>query len=428
MPTKRDLTKSTWALRAKKAIRVASDVAQDVIKLRNNPKISDYVALGMRGAQIIISNLEDEIYNYYEDWYCIDDIAFKDELIEAIQSFPTEKLGGSDVHGIMLTTVHGEEVGWIRKSPADGRDGGRRSSAPSVYEGPWINFDRYDETFAALGRALWEHVGHSNVVLTASTVTRYDRRSTNTRLKPDLDIKKDVFSSKKGQELFERIKKFYDAGENRSLILLGPPGTGKTTIMKYIAAQFNKFTMRVNVSELSDMRSETVLAAVQLMKPEILLIDDFDRFGASSSSMLTQIEQVNKAVKLFMVSVNDITRLDPAVIRPGRFDEIIEICDIDEAAIDAMVADLPDDVKTLMRTWPVAYISEFAKRYKVLGVTAALNEVAELRYRIEKINNHRYSGFNLGNEGMAEAVAAMLSGTASRPRPTVTDDDDDEYS
>lgn len=428
MPTKRDLTKSTWALRAKKAISIASDVAQDVIKLRNNPKVSDYIALGMRGAQTIISNLEGEIYNYYEDWHEISDIAFKDELIEAIQTFPTEKLGGSDVHSIMLTTVHGEEIGWIRKSPADGRDGGRRGGAPSIYEGPWINFDRYDETFTALGRALWEHVGHSNVVLTANTVTRYDHRSTNTRLKPDLDIRKDIFTSKKGQELFERIKKFYDAGENRSLILLGPPGTGKTTIMKYIATQFNKFTMRINVSELADLRSETVLAAVQLMKPEILLIDDFDRFGSSSTSMLTQIEQVNKAVKLFMVSVNDITRLDPAVIRPGRFDEIIEVCDIDEAAIDALVADLPDEVKSLMRTWPVAYISEFAKRYKVLGVTAALNEVAELRYRIEKINNHRYSGFNLGNEGMMEAIAAMLSGTAARRAPSVVDAEDDEYS
>lgn len=424
MVTKKDLTRSNWALNLRKAMRVAGTVAQDVISLREKPTLLNYGALAVRGINTIIDNLEGEIYDYFDDWHRIDDLMFKDELMDAIKRFPTKQVGGHDSHAIMITDVYGEDVGWVRTAPDVQAAGQHRIK--QQFEGPWIDIERYDETFVALGRAMWEFIDSPRVVLSASTRTRYDGNQTKVSFKPDLMIKKDVFATKRADEIYARIKKFYDAGHNRSVILIGPPGTGKTTMMKYIASLFDRVTMRINVSELDSLRTETAVAAVQLLKPEVLLIDDFDRFGSRNDiTMLTELEEVNRAVRVFIVSVNDISHIDPAMVRPGRFDEIIEIADIDEEAIDLIVSDLPEEARAIMKTWPVAYIAEFAKRIKVLGVEEAMKEVAQLRYRIQKINNSRYSKFAFGDEGLNDAVEEYLSG--QKPTKPDVEAEDEGY-
>lgn len=390
---RKDLTRSTWAIKARKALSVASDLAEDVMRLRDKPGVRDYLALGSRVAQKIVNKLEQEMYDFFDEWYEISDIAFVDEIMSTLDKFDTERVGGSDDYAIMITKVYGEEIGWVRTLPSS--EAARNTSTGTVtYYGPYIHFDRYEETFNAIGRMLWEHLDTSKVVLTATSQMMYNASKTKVTLRPDFDINKNVHSSTRGIELYEKLKLYYDNEKNHSMILLGPPGTGKTTMMKYIANQFDKHTMRINVSELADISTRTVVAAVQLMKPEVLLIDDFDRFSRNQDSIiLTQLEQVNKATRIFIVSMNDISQIDPAIIRPERFDEIIEISQIDDEVLNTLLGDVPDDIKELMRTWPVAYINEFSKRYKVLGPKQALEEMIKLRHRIQTINNAQYTHF-----------------------------------
>ena len=132
------------------------------------------------------------------------------------------------------------------------------------------------------------------------------------------------------------------------ILLYGPPGTGKTLIAKAVARQSRARFIRMSGSELVHkyigegaqlVRELFVLARERA--PAIVFIDEIDAIGSMRTNdgtsgsaevqrtlmqLLAEMDGFgNRGNVRIMAATNRIDMLDPALLRPGRFDRIIRI-------------------------------------------------------------------------------------------------------
>ncbi|NPA76364.1 MAG: proteasome-activating nucleotidase [Candidatus Diapherotrites archaeon] len=141
----------------------------------------------------------------------------------------------------------------------------------------------------------------------------------------------------------------------KGVLLYGPPGTGKTLLAKAVAHETNATFIHVVGSELvRKFIGEGAKLVRDLFKlarekaPAIVFIDEIDAIGAVRTEALTggDREVQRTLVQLLaeldgfkpldgvavLGATNRIDILDPALLRPGRFDRIIEVPLPDESA------------------------------------------------------------------------------------------------
>lgn len=132
------------------------------------------------------------------------------------------------------------------------------------------------------------------------------------------------------------------------VLLYGPPGTGKTMIARAVAAEAGASVFVINGPEiLSKFYGETeaslrrIFAEALRRRPSVIFIDELDalcprRDGAPSdvdkrvvASLLTLMDSLSSEGSAGQVLVLGATNrpeaLDPALRRPGRFDQELEI-------------------------------------------------------------------------------------------------------
>ena len=134
----------------------------------------------------------------------------------------------------------------------------------------------------------------------------------------------------------------------KGILLYGPPGTGKTLIAKAVARQSRARFIRMSGSELVHkyigegaqlVRELFVLARERA--PAIVFIDEIDAIGSMRTNdgtsgsaevqrtlmqLLAEMDGFgNRGNVRIMAATNRIDMLDPALLRPGRFDRIIRI-------------------------------------------------------------------------------------------------------
>ncbi|WP_042684312.1 CDC48 family AAA ATPase [Methermicoccus shengliensis] len=150
--------------------------------------------------------------------------------------------------------------------------------------------------------------------------------------------------------LYERLKTKIPKG----IMLYGPPGTGKTLLAKAVAAESESNFISVKGPEfLSKWVGESEKAVRETFRkarqaaPCVVFFDELDAitptrgggFGDSHvterviSQMLTEldgIEELNDVVVIGATNRPDI--IDPALLRPGRFDRMIYVPPPDESA------------------------------------------------------------------------------------------------
>lgn len=368
------MTSFKWKRRISYALEIISDVSDIIVHLRDEPKIQDYVAISAKIANSWIIHSEKLKKRPFKGWALVDLWEYKDYLFDiAKRKYEVEILQELEESKSILIKINGIKFGW--------NDFGQNEKVDGPYVEKEVTREQY---MKALGAMVWESLGSTACELGKKKgVTEDDWGGGITVFK--VDRQDNVHKSSVAEGILKRAKSFLEKGYNRSIMLYGTPGTGKSSAMRYVSKEFGKYSLRINVGDLDHLNSEDMLLAIELLKPSTLMIDDFDR-SMNSTKFLTELEDFNENVQLLMVSVNHIENLDDAVIRPGRFDDTIEVQTLDDEILDKLIGEnIPENVKNRLKRLPIAFIVEFHKRRDVLGIEQAIDEVVELEKRSRKL-------------------------------------------
>lgn len=151
-------------------------------------------------------------------------------------------------------------------------------------------------------------------------------------------------------EFLKYPKKFANLGARipKGVLLVGPPGTGKTMLSRAVAGEANVPFFSISGSEFVEMfvgvgasRVRDLFAKAKKNAPCIIFVDEIDAVGRRRGSgmggghdereqTLNQIlvemdgfEQGQNVIVLAATNRADV--LDPALLRPGRFDRRVDI-------------------------------------------------------------------------------------------------------
>lgn len=132
----------------------------------------------------------------------------------------------------------------------------------------------------------------------------------------------------------------------KGIILYGPPGTGKTLMAKAIAGTAGVPFFSASGSDFIEMyvglgakRVRNLFKKAREAAPCIIFIDEIDAVGASRNSaashsennqtinaLLNELDGFNGSEGILIVAAtNRLEDLDPALIRPGRFDKQLAV-------------------------------------------------------------------------------------------------------
>jgi transitional endoplasmic reticulum ATPase len=154
--------------------------------------------------------------------------------------------------------------------------------------------------------------------------------------------------------------------EWNGILLHGPPGVGKTFFARAIAGEYDLNLMHVSTGDLiggiQGQSAQNIDKAFQTAAqnlPCLLFFDEFDSIAQrrdnspdqesrrTVNQLLTSLEAYRDERRLLvMAATNDVSHLDPAVIRPGRFDRQIRIDLPDAKAREAIFRAELDDRPT----------------------------------------------------------------------------------
>ena len=384
--------KTTWldsALgKAQKALEIGSEAADVLVHLQGGITPLGAAAVGARVINSVRVHRSKSPEEQFADWAPVHLDVLEAYVYQAILKRADKVEPAAGLHEDEPANIlHADNL-----KIAFALSGGKKSKET---RGCWIppEQDLERTMHQVIGRAIWESVAASNAVL---------RSRKNRGISLVAAPVEKLFESIKGDEIYERAKRFIDSGHHRSVFAIGEPGVGKTAMLKYIASLQGGFSLRIPLGELSSVKGVTLAHIVEIVRPDVLIIDDFDRFvmghskwneehrqNSRANQMLDPIERFNRVAKLLLVSANFSEQITKAMLRPERFDEIVIIDELEPQIYERLLPDAPEKVvQELKRSKPpVAYIQELRKRADVLGWAEASKEMKELMKRAGKVIN-----------------------------------------
>lgn len=151
-------------------------------------------------------------------------------------------------------------------------------------------------------------------------------------------------------EYLKEPKRFTALGAKvpRGILLVGPPGTGKTLLAKAVAGEANVPFLSISGSDFVEMfvgvgasRVRDLFAEAKKMSPCIIFIDEIDAVGRhrgagmggghdereqTLNQMLVEMDGFKSNDEIIILAAtNRPDILDPALLRPGRFDHKITV-------------------------------------------------------------------------------------------------------
>jgi transitional endoplasmic reticulum ATPase len=219
--------------------------------------------------------------------------------------------------------------------------------------------------------------------------------------------------------------------EWNGILLHGPPGVGKTFFARAIAGEYDMNLMHVSTGDLvsgivggSARNVEKAFDTAMQNLPCLLFFDEFDSVAQrrdnnpdqesrrTVNQLLTSLERYRDERRLLvMAATNSVEHLDPAVIRPGRFDRHIRIdlpdADARRAIFHAELRDRP--------TASGISIDDLVRRSE--GMTpAAISKIVEMA-ALDVFREAAQTGRDLHLD--TEHLLAAVDRYGGQDRPTV---------
>ena len=233
-------------------------------------------------------------------------------------------------------------------------------------------------------------------------------------------------------EFLKHPKKYTDVGAKipRGVLLVGPPGTGKTLFAKAVAGEANVPFFSISGSDFVEMyvgvgasRVRDLFETAKKNVPCIIFIDEIDAVGRQRGAglgggndereqtlnqLLVQMDgfATNEGI-IVMAATNRADILDPALMRPGRFDRQIYVNPPDVRGREAIF-------RVHARNKPLASDVDFKVLARITaGFTGAdianvLNEAAILCARDNRMK--------INMEDIDEAINKVAMGPAKKSR------------
>jgi transitional endoplasmic reticulum ATPase len=188
----------------------------------------------------------------------------------------------------------------------------------------------------------------------------------------------------------------------RGVLIYGPPGTGKTLLAKAVANESKANFIAVKGPELlskwvgeSEKGVREVFRKARQTAPTVIFFDEIDsiastRAGGSTDSgvtqrvvnqLLTEIDGLEELQDVAVIAAtNRVDIMDPALLRPGRFDRHVKVDDPDENArleifkVHTKNMPLADDVD-------LDYLAKNTDKYVGADIEAVCREAVMLTLR-----------------------------------------------
>ena len=225
----------------------------------------------------------------------------------------------------------------------------------------------------------------------------------------------DVAGAEEAKEELEEIKEFLKSPEKfnklgakipKGVLLVGPPGTGKTLLAKAVAGESKVPFFSISGSDFVEMfvgvgasRVRDLFKKAKDSSPAIIFIDEIDAVGRmrgaglggghdereqTLNQLLVEMDgfEANQGV-ILMAATNRPDVLDPALLRPGRFDRQI-IVDRPDLKGRTQILKVHSKEKPIAKNVDLVTIAKQTPGFTGADLANLLNEAALLAARKSK--------------------------------------------
>ncbi len=256
---------------------------------------------------------------------------------------------------------------------------------------------------------------------------------------------KDVAGSKEAKQELEEVvqflkepKRFLDMGAKipKGVLLLGHPGTGKTLMARAVAGEAGVPFYSISGSEFVEMfvgvgasRVRDLFQKAKKTAPSIVFIDEIDAVGRHRGAGLggghDEREQTLNQILVEMdgfetdtnvivlASTNRPDVLDPALLRPGRFDRRVTM-DLPDMNERELILQIHAKNKPLATDVNLRVIAERTPGFSGADLENVLNEAAILAARRNKKE--------VGADDLKESIEKVILGPERKSRIIAPDE------
>ncbi len=249
----------------------------------------------------------------------------------------------------------------------------------------------------------------------------------------------DVAGSKEAKEELSEIveflkhpKKFLAMGAKipKGVLLLGSPGTGKTLIAKAVAGEAGVPFFNISGSEFVEMfvgvgasRVRDLFKQAKKSAPAIVFIDEIDAVGRhrgaglggghdereqTLNQILVEMDGFETETNVIVIAAtNRPDVLDPALLRPGRFDRRVTM-DLPDINDREAILEIHLKGKPLTKEVNVRRLAERTPGFSGADLANLVNEAAILATR--------RSRKSIGMDELAESIEKVILGPERRSR------------
>ncbi|RAO95283.1 ATP-dependent zinc metalloprotease FtsH [Mycoplasma wenyonii] len=231
-------------------------------------------------------------------------------------------------------------------------------------------------------------------------------------------------------DFLKRPKKYSAMGARipKGVILYGPPGTGKTLLAKAVSGESNVPFLEASGASFDDMfvgvgakRVRELFEKAKKLAPCIIFIDEIDALAGKRggkfniqgneqtiNQLLSEMDGFNTHAGIIIIAAtNRLDSIDPAVLRPGRFDRHIQI-NLPDIAERREILLLHAKNKNLSNKVNLEEIARKTPGFSGAQLENVLNEAALLAVRENKKM--------ISTREIDEAIDRVMAGPAKRGR------------